>query len=344
MKTCCTYFDGITSAGKPVTTELAGKQLIVSSINGSYLTSTSVNRIIIIPQLAETRWRIRLPNGGVLEIDDAEMLTQLEILNQPRDFFHLIHRLENRSRVAVASTLILVCLVAFFIFIGIPGVASIVARILPSATLDTISDQALTILDDSVFDYSRLPVEDRDVLKQQFHKLPKNDDGFRYRLLFRRGGPIGANALALPSGTIIITDELVKLLEPETELLAILLHEIAHVKHRHGLRKIIQDSTLFILFSLLTGDITSSVSIVIPNLLIVSGYSRDFEQEADLYAAQILRERGETTQAFQDALEKLTHLSRQTRQSPQWVQDWISTHPSTVERIRYLKEFDIAHP
>ena len=41
---------------------------------------------------------------------------------------------------------------------------------------------------------------------------PRGRDG--YMLHFRKGGPIGPNAFALPDGTIVLTDELVDL-EPD---------------------------------------------------------------------------------------------------------------------------------
>jgi len=53
--------------------------------------------------------------------------------------------------------------------------------------------------------------------------------------------PIGANAFALPGGSVIITDKLIKLANLE-QLRAVLYHEIGHVKLNHGLKMIIEQA------------------------------------------------------------------------------------------------------
>ncbi len=59
---------------------------------------------------------------------------------------------------------------------------------------------------------------------------------------FRASPIIGANAFALPGGIVIVTDQLMQLAEHDDEILAVLAHEIGHVKHRHVLRGLPQDS------------------------------------------------------------------------------------------------------
>ena len=54
-------------------------------------------------------------------------------------------------------------------------------------------------------------------------------------LLFRDGGKFGANAFALPSGKIIVTDQLASLLNDE-QIVGVLAHELGHVVYRHGMR------------------------------------------------------------------------------------------------------------
>ena len=56
------------------------------------------------------------------------------------------------------------------------------------------------------------------------------DDGHVYQLEFRHGGYIDANAFALPSGIIVMTDELVELAKSDDELISVLAHEIGHVR------------------------------------------------------------------------------------------------------------------
>ena len=80
---------------------------------------------------------------------------------------------------------------------------------------------------------------------------------------------MGANAVALPAGIIIMTDALVELSENDEELAAVLAHEIGHVRNRHALRALLQNSVVAGSIILVTGDASSAGSIAagIPTLL-----------------------------------------------------------------------------
>ena len=62
------------------------------------------------------------------------------------------------------------------------------------------------------------------------------------RLEFRASPALGPNAFALPSGIIVVTDELVTLAHDDREILAVLGHELGHVAHRHVMRQLLQSS------------------------------------------------------------------------------------------------------
>ena len=79
-----------------------------------------------------------------------------------------------------------------------------------------------------------------------------------YTLNFRGGGFIGPNAFALPDGTLVITDELVKLAGGDTEMLVgVLAHEIGHVELEHSLRQLYRAAGMAGLVMLIAGDIGS---------------------------------------------------------------------------------------
>ena len=69
-------------------------------------------------------------------------------------------------------------------------------------------------------------------------------------------------------------------------------HEVGHVIHRHGLRTLIQKSSLAVLLVLVTGDVSTSSSIItaLPAILIEAGYSQTMEREADTYALEYLQQ------------------------------------------------------
>ena len=125
-----------------------------------------------------------------------------------------------------------------------------------------------------------------------FHPLLTAHTDYPLQVMFRKGGALGPNAFALPDGTIVFTDEMVRLAEHDDELSAVLAHEIGHVVRRHGMRTIIQDSLLGFLILAITGDITGSSELFIglPVLLTEMAYSREFEREADQYALAYMQD------------------------------------------------------
>lgn len=108
------------------------------------------------------------------------------------------------------------------------------------------------------------------------------------------------NAFAAPGGFIFLTKGMVKLAKSEDELACVLAHEVAHVSKKHGL-KTIQSARLTSAFALLGGEaakrygpeqvskLTAQFEGAIDdvvNKLVVNGYSRDKEYEADRFGAQ----------------------------------------------------------
>ena len=164
-------------------------------------------------------------------------------------------------------------------------------------------------------------------------------------MLFRRGGVIGANALALPDGTLIITDQLIDLSEHDEEALAVLAHELGHVQHRHGLRQVIQGSILTVVVSWYLGDVGGWAA-SLPTLLLQARYSREHEHEADAYAVALLRENGISPRRLASMLTKLESSRRRGQAVPDAgpksspdktaIADYLSSHPATRERIEFL--------
>ena len=51
---------------------------------------------------------------------------------------------------------------------------------------------------------------------------------------------MGANALAFPGGPVVVTDELVLLLQQDDLILSVIAHEFAHIQERHSLQHIVE--------------------------------------------------------------------------------------------------------
>ena len=128
---------------------------------------------------------------------------------------------------------------------------------------------------------------------------------------------------------MVVTDPLVELAASDSELIAVLAHEIGHLRQRHSLRRLLQASATTVLVIAITGDIGSvaSLAAALPTVLLQSRYSRDFEREADDFALDYMKRRGIPTQSLGDIL-----LRMEKERAGSDVPDYLSTHPSTRER------------
>ena len=199
-----------------------------------------------------------------------------------------------------------------------------------------LGDGALLALDELLFEPSTLDAVWRDGLERRFEDMIEESDleAGRVQLVFRASPVMGPNALALPSGIVVMTDELVRLAQDETEVLAVLAHEIGHIRHRHSLRGVLQNSSVALMIASLTGDLASltSISAALPTLLVQLKYSRDFELEADDYAVDMLNGMGIDPTKLGDILLRMTDDG--TGDLP----DYLSTHPGSAERMRRIAE------
>ena len=168
------------------------------------------------------------------------------------------------------------------------------------------------------------------------------------RLLVRASNMLGANALALPDGTIIITDGMVRLALDEdnelddvgqAQLLGVLGHEIGHIERRHATRAMTGSSLTAAVSATLFGDF-SAVAAGLPAVLTQMQYSRAMELEADAYAVGVLRRNGLDPDALADALQALENQHQDEKQVPRWLSrsmTYLSTHPATDERVARLR-------
>jgi Zn-dependent protease with chaperone function len=168
---------------------------------------------------------------------------------------------------------------------GLPAIARTTADRLPPSALDTLSSQIQKVLERAVFSTTQVPGQRLAALQAAFDtlELPADTKG-RLNLNFRRSDSLGANALALPSGTIFVTDALVEMTDDDRLVLAVIAHEAGHVHRRHGLRQIIQST---IMGGLVTSSATSALGAAAPTALLQEA-SRDLEREADAHAAEVL--------------------------------------------------------
>jgi len=344
------YYDGRSSRRQPVRLSVDGDCLLLDGPDGGRRSIPAAAVRASEAQGSAPR-TLRFANDGAFcEVGQGPELDALLAALCHRDSIAV--RLQNRWRWVFASlaSVTLILLAAYFW--GLPWGARLIAPHVPVTAMRSLSDETLAQLDKYLLKPTTLPEDRRRKLQDGFRELAAADPGLtpygdNLILSFRASPAIGPNAFALPGGQIILLDELVALCDDDAEILAILGHELGHLNKRHSIRMLIQSSAVAVVTAAWFGDISYAVGAV-SGALLSSGYSRDMEREADGYAAEMLRRRGESPALLASALEKLEaahHIrrakkdhGRDDRGDAEKYLDWLSSHPDTGERVRQLRE------
>lgn len=335
------YFDGKVSTRREVVFALDGEHVTISGegVDLSY----PLSALRIPPGVGSVRRTVRLPNGGVCELEDAELLEALELVGGGTTAGRLLHRWERSLPLALAAIALTTLVVLLFLRYGVPSLARSAALALSPATESSIGRESLATLDRILMKPSILTKERRAELTTLFRRVAgPGGDAAGYRLEFRSCPAIGANAFALPSGIVIITDDLVELAKQDDEIAAILAHELGHVRGRHALRHVLQSSVAGLIVATLTGDLVSitSLAATLPTVLVDASFSRAFEREADDAALAWMKSAGVPPRRYAEILGRLqAQLDVRRGESAggnQAARNYLSTHPDTGERIRRI--------
>ena len=299
--------------------------------------SYAVSDLHIDDGLGKIKRTVRFPDGAVAETRDERFVDSLQQRQGNGRFFQNVRRWEMSLPRALA-TLVLTLLICFgFIRYGLPFLAAKAAFALPPATEKLMGRETLQLLDRALFKPSKLPVERQKALSRLFSSITaEHPEGKEWRLEFRSSAEIGANAFALPSGIVVVTDDLVNLAKNDDEIAGVMAHEVGHVNQRHALRHLLQNSATALLVATLTGDITSvsSLAATMPTVLVEAKYSRDFEREADDAAVAYLKKRKVPVQVYAEMLGRLDAAHWKEREAAQSLGDLLSSHPETKERVQ----------
>ena len=335
------YFDGRVSARREVLLSLEGTtlRLVGDGIDAGY----PLAQVRVSAGVGTLRRCIRLPDGGLCEVADGEFAAALERLQGRGGAAAIVHRWERSIPLAVAALALTVLVVVIFMRFGVPALARHVAFALPPEVEASLGKESLATLDRLVFTPSRLPPQRRAGLSALFRRITGSLPGTKgCRLEFRASELLGANALALPAGIVVVTDGLVELARNDDELSGVLAHELGHVQGRHALRQVLQNSAAGLVMAALTGDILSvtSLSATLPTALVDASFSRAFERESDSAAIAYLRGAGIPRHTYAEVLARL-QAQLDTRRGTAFaekskVRNYLSTHPDTGERIRRI--------
>ncbi len=355
------YFDGKKASHKPVLVRVVEHtKQIAFDVDGETL-AFKLADLEVQAKLGSAKRLIDLPNGGMLEAVDIGEL-EAAMPSKTSAFWRGLHYLENHLGWVFVAMLLTVFAGWMFLQFGVPKMAEYVADVTPPGMEVKIGEQVLAGLDSQVgyFSPSKIEPNRRASVIAELNKLCSSLAGSalktcpQYRLEFRDGGDldkggIGANAFALPGGIMVMTDQLIKLSKNDTEVVAVLAHELGHVDQRHAFRQSLQGVLAGLILASITGDV-SSVASGLPAALMQMKYSRAHETEADVFALNAMQAACLPPKTFADILQRLQSQALgdeaadnttkpQTENKPKPtkadpVLEMLASHPDTLERVK----------
>jgi len=155
------------------------------------------------------------------------------------------------------------------------------------------------------------------------------------------------NAFALPNGSIYVTTGLMTLIDNESQLAAIIAHELTHVMRRHTYVYNRSNRKKFLTINVmaavgayapggLVGAVISIVTMVAPFMMMATiyGYSRDLEREADLKGIDMMI-------SAEYAPEEMVNVMKLLDKDLEGenIRLFYNDHPALDERIKYLSSY-----
>lgn len=145
------------------------------------------------------------------------------------------------------------------------------------------------------------------------------------------------NAFALPGGQIVVFRGLLREVDGPEALAGVIAHEIGHVDARDPTRLALRAAGTAGVIGLLLGDFTgATVTVVVAETMMRSGYQRDAETAADDYAAALLSSEGLPTSPLAKLFDS---LEEDEGKMPAFLEHFAS-HPNSANRADALRDKD----
>lgn len=329
------WFDGKTSKAQPsrfVVTNADTQTILIEFPNGD---THSTEILEVSDRLGNVDRQLKLADGSTFITFDNDGVDQLPV--KTGGWFSYVSSIEVfDKRLLVFLAIIIVLFYGIFAY-GLPATARFAAWATPPKIVELMDASSLSTLDQIALGKSKLDNKKKQILREDFQRLVQasNHDA-PFKLLFRDGGRIGPNALALPAGTIIVTDQIVALVNHD-ELMAILAHEVSHVTHNHSLRQLYRALGFAGLMSVIAGDFGTIAEELFTGgtVLVAMSASREMETEADAKAVPLLRKIDVDPINLSSGLDKL--YAAVCKNADCEKSGWFASHPGGEERRKALE-------
>ena len=334
------------------TFEVNGQEQYTVNLEEESAFSGDVSTLKISERIGNVERKITLEDGSIFTTLENDKVDELFKGTQKINSF--VHYLETHYRAIVVAVIVTFASGFSFFKWGIPWTSEKIAHALPYETNELIASGSMKFLDKAMFDKSELSEEKKKEISKHFYDklaLLSLDDEKKivYKLHFRSwemGDQEIPNALALPSGDIIVTDKFIELTENQDEIDAVLLHEMGHVVHRHGLEMMIEGTFITVAVMMISGDASGmgDFGVGLGTALVSSSYSRDHESEADKYAFDKMLQAKIDPKSFSNIMARMMDYMAEENNSSSSEKkdkflDYFASHPSTKERIEIANRY-----
>jgi Zn-dependent protease with chaperone function len=145
------------------------------------------------------------------------------------------------------------------------------------------------------------------------------------------------NAFALPGGLLYVNRGMMDFLRTDHEIAGIIAHEIIHVEQSHGIKQAARNQRLNLLsLAVIAATGGQGAAIILSSVAqaaISSGYSREYEEQADREGLMLLQKAGYEPTGLVTAMERLHEEG--------WKRPYVDPgvymdHPETEDRVAYL--------
>ena len=339
-------YDGLSAQAQ--TAQLSIQGLTVQLMLGSSTHSEPLSSVDFGQAARQGVRLISFKNGAQFQADDAAALDAYLSHHQAGN--SRVDRMVGNWRWVTACALGVIAAIAVLYLWGIPAVAKVAAPYVPQSIKNKLGDSTLEGLDTYLFKPSEVDATTQADIQKRWQTAltlayPEKTHP-QHRVLFRKMKDV-PNAMALPNGTIVLTDGLVALLKDKPDTITgVLAHELGHIDHHHSMRALIEVSGLGLISSLALGDYTVWIN-QLPLLIGQMSYSRGHESEADDAAIRIMKAakiNPAELALFFERVEKMsaekgkeTQVGSEEKPSRWSMPDALRSHPSSEARMNKLK-------
>ena len=344
MRYLATYYDGMTARAQPVAMAVTDTGIVISAVHGAALAHWPAERVMLA-ELPRDGQPVRLGLDGTtarLIVDDPDVVETLRPV-APQLFRRVVlswggvARIVGWAGAAAAS-------VAIIILFVVPSLSMQLAAVTPDAVRQRIGattlrqlTRLLAINRNGARKTRRAYCSDapgRAALQAMTARLTADlAEPPALRLVVVNTGMV--NAFALPGNFIVLTKGFIEnALSPE-EVAGVIAHEIGHIAHDHGIRRMYRTAAVSVLTGLVTGDVAGGILVTgLGKWMLNTGYSRVAEREADGYALERLNAAGIDSGGLEAFLARL--LTRQEKGGAS-LPRFLSTHPPTADRLATVR-------